>query len=87
MIGKKFLLRTDHGALTWLFKFKEPERQVARWIEALSSFQFDIQHRPGRLHGNLDGLSRSPCGDDCKKCNPEKLKKALMIKKRKDVTT
>ena len=25
LIGKKFLLRTDHGALTWLFKLKELE--------------------------------------------------------------
>ena len=70
LVGKKFLLRTDHGALTWLFKFKEPEGQVARWIESLSSFQFEIQHRPGKLHGNSDGLSRIPCGDSCKKCNP-----------------
>ena len=68
LVVRKFLLRTDHGALTWLFKFRDPEGQVSRWIEALSSFQFDIQHGPGRLHGNSDGLSQIPCGDHCKKC-------------------
>ena len=44
LVRRKFLLRIDHGALTWLFMFKESEGQVARWIEAFSSFQFDIQH-------------------------------------------
>ena len=43
LYGRQFLLRTDHGSLRWLFNFKEPEGQVARWIEALSTFDFDIQ--------------------------------------------
>ena len=30
LLGHKFELRTDHGALAWLFKFKEPKGQVAR---------------------------------------------------------
>ena len=58
---KKFLLRTDHGALKWLFRFKDPSGQIARWLETLSMFDFDIEHRPGRQHGNADGLSRVPC--------------------------
>ena len=41
--------------------FKEPQGQVARWIEILSEYHWDIQHRPGRVHQNADGLSRSPC--------------------------
>lgn len=42
-------------------KFKDPEGQVARWIEVLSSYQMTIEHRQGRSHGNADGLSRIPC--------------------------
>ena len=37
---------------------------MARWLHALQQFQFSIVHRPGRDHGNADGLSRvpsSPC--------------------------
>lgn len=41
--------------------FKNPEGQVARWLETLSSFTFTVEHRRGRLHGNADGLSRIPC--------------------------
>ena len=35
---------------------------MARWIDALSSYQFDVEHRPGRKHSNADALSRIPCG-------------------------
>ena len=61
LYGKKFLVRTDHGSLRWLMNFKNPEGQVARWIEFLSAFHMDIEHRPGRRHGNADGVSRIPC--------------------------
>ena len=57
----KFLVRTDHGALRWLFNFRSPEGQVARWLEILSSFDFAMEHRAGRNHGNADGMSRRPC--------------------------
>ena len=61
LYGKKFKIRTDHSALKWLFNFKEPEGQVAHWLESLSAFDFEIEHRPGRQHRNADGLSCIPC--------------------------
>ena len=61
LYGRKFLIRTDHGSLQWLFNFKSPEGQVARWLEVLGTYTFDIQHRPGRQHRNADAVSRIPC--------------------------
>jgi hypothetical protein len=61
LLGRKFTVRSDHGALRWLFNFKEPEGQLARWMETLAMFEFEIKHRPGRQHNNADGLSRLPC--------------------------
>ena len=61
LYGKCFKLRTDHASLKWLFRLKEPEGQIARWLETLCSYMFDIQHQPGKLHGNADALSRLPC--------------------------
>ena len=58
LLGCEFLLRTDHSSLQWLHNFKEPEGQVARWLEQLSSFRYSIQHRPGKRHSNADALSR-----------------------------
>lgn len=61
LAGRKFMLRTDHGSLTWLRNFKEPEGQLARWLERLQELEFDIVHRPGKAHCNADALSRLPC--------------------------
>ncbi|GBO33839.1 Transposon Ty3-G Gag-Pol polyprotein, partial [Araneus ventricosus] len=73
LYGQKFLLRTDHASLRWLLNFKEPEGQIARWIQRLQEYDFEIQHRKGTSHGNADALSRRPCGESCKHCsNAEK---------------
>ena len=65
--GRKVIVRTDHGALRWILNFKNPEGQVARWLEVISEYNIEIQHRAGRRHGNADGLSRRPC----KQCGRE----------------
>ena len=68
LYGQEFSLRTDHSALQWLLHFKDPEGQIARWLERLQSYDFKIEHRKGRIHGNADALSRRPCPSDCKHC-------------------
>lgn len=60
LLGRPFLLRTDHGSLTWLTNFKEPEGQLAHWLECLQEFHF-ISHRPRQKHQNADCLSHPPC--------------------------
>ena len=57
---KKLHLRTDNHSLVWLMSFKEPQGQVARWLERLQEYDYEIRDRPGRLHDNADGLSRRP---------------------------
>ena len=52
--------------------FKEPEGQLARWLEKLQEYDFIVIHRQGSKHGNADALSRIPCkqcrrGDLCGK--------------------
>ena len=61
LYGRPFIVRTDHHALQWLRSFKEPEGQVARWLEHLEEYEFTVQHGPGKKHGNADPLSRYPC--------------------------
>ena len=39
---------------------------MARWLEVLSQYNFEIQHRAGAKHGNADAMSRLPTVDgDC----------------------
>ena len=61
LLGHTFTLCTDHGPLTWLYSMKEPEGQVARWLEKLQEYNFEIVHRKGLRHINADALSRLPC--------------------------
>ena len=65
LLGRKFVVRTDHSALQWLKKTPEPIGQQARWIGFLEEFEFDVVHRPGRQHQNADALSRRPCRSGC----------------------
>ena len=56
LLGRPFLIRTDHQPLKWLFTLKEPTGQLARWLEFLQSFDFKIDYRPCTRHGNADGI-------------------------------
>lgn len=60
LLGRPFLLRTDHSSLVWLIRFKRPEGQLARWLEEMQQYDLKIVHRPGKQHCNVDGLSRRP---------------------------
>ena len=44
LYGRLFTVRTDHNALKWLQSFKEPEGQVARWLELLAQYDYKIEH-------------------------------------------
>ena len=54
----------DHSSLTWLLNFKDPQGQIARWLEELSQYNMRIVHRPGKNHGNADALSRAVQEED-----------------------
>ncbi|GFQ93901.1 retrovirus-related Pol polyprotein from transposon 17.6 [Trichonephila clavata] len=69
LYGRRFLLRTDHASLTWLLNFKNPEGQVARWIQRLQEYDVEIRHRKGSAHGNADAPLRKPCPESCKYCS------------------
>lgn len=58
LLGAKFLLRTDHSSLRWLWRSRELYGQCARWVEHLAAYDFDLTHRPGVKHTNADALSR-----------------------------
>jgi transposase InsO family protein len=61
LLGRQFLIRTDHSALRWLRNMPDPIGQQARWLELLEEYQFEVEHRPGKKHINADALSRKPC--------------------------
>ena len=38
LLGQHFVPRTDHSALQWIYNMKEPEGQLARWLEQLQEY-------------------------------------------------
>lgn len=62
LCGLPFTVRTDHSrhALQWLMSFKEPEGQIACWLEELAPYVFRVEYRAGTHHANADAMSRRP---------------------------
>ena len=60
LLGRRFILRTDHTPLLWLCNFREPSGILARWLSILGAYDFQTEYRPGRLHANAVTLSRKP---------------------------
>lgn len=92
LLGKRFIVRTEHQALVWLLKLREPKVRKARWIETLSQYDFSVEYRPGTKHPYADAMSRfrnlKECmnGDEdmleplkCGPCNKCKRKSEMMV--------
>ena len=68
LYGKRFTLRTDHKAITFMIKTKKPiTAQFQNWLNYLSGLDIKIEYRKGELHGNADALSRTDCRS-CSQC-------------------
>ena len=68
LCDRKFIIRIDHSPIPSVLRAKEPEGQLARWIELLSTFDIEFVYRTGKRHCNADSMSRRPCTERCKWC-------------------
>jgi len=59
--GHKTTVITDHSALQYILKKNNPSPRIARWGLALQEYEFEVRHRAGRNHTNVDALSRLCC--------------------------
>lgn len=62
LYGRKFKLITDHSALRWLLTLKDPSSRLSRWQLRLAEYDYEVFHKPGKNHGNVDALSRHAVG-------------------------
>jgi hypothetical protein len=47
LYGRKFLVKTDHAALTFLHNFADHNSRLMRWSLRLANFDFSVEHTPG----------------------------------------
>ena len=58
LVGRKFLLMTDHHSLTSYFSQPTLNARQARWVDFLGNFDFEIKHLKGKENRVADALSR-----------------------------
>ena len=58
MKGQKFVVWTDHAALTWRFLVDRDNRSLARCRLCLTEYDFVVKFRPVLKNQPADGLSR-----------------------------
>ena len=64
LLGQQASIIADHLAHVWIYSCKKPDGMVARWIEKIWLFNFDIKHRAGQKITHADCLSRKNTKDD-----------------------
>ena len=58
LCARKFILRVDNQALSWLKTYSTDQALIGRWIMALEKYHFTVEHRPRTQHCNADGLRK-----------------------------
>ena len=58
LVGRKFTLREDNQALSWLKSYSMDQAMIGRRISRLDQYHFKTIHRPRTRHRNVDGLSK-----------------------------
>ena len=59
LLGKPFVIQTDHRSLEWLDRLKDNNARLTRWSLALQPYNFKVQYRSGKTNTNADALSRA----------------------------
>lgn len=59
--GEAITLVTDHAALQWAKSYENSNRRLAAWGAVFAAYpRLIVVHRQGRVHSNVDPLSRLP---------------------------
>ncbi len=64
LYGARFTVRTDNNPLTYVLSTAKLNAVGHRWLAALSTYEFDVQYRPGRQNIDADLLSRNMSEED-----------------------
>jgi len=58
LLGRIFILMSDHSGLRYLFDQPNMNARQARWLATISEFDFEIRYIKGKENNVVDALSR-----------------------------
>ncbi|KII67984.1 Retrovirus-related Pol polyprotein from transposon 17.6 [Thelohanellus kitauei] len=62
LLGRHFVIHSDHNPLKYLSEFRDVHNRRARWLSILSEFNFSVQYVQGKQNVVADSLSRIVSG-------------------------
>lgn len=65
LFDKKFVVYSDHNALSYLLNIKNKNPRLLRWSIKLNGYDFSIVYRKGSENEEADCLSRAPLSTEC----------------------
>ncbi|XP_048881447.1 uncharacterized protein LOC125748837 [Brienomyrus brachyistius] len=60
LLGREFLLETDHRPLQWMDRMRDSNARITRWYLSMQPYRFTINYIPGWSNATADFLSRLP---------------------------
>ena len=58
LLGKKFVIVTDHKPLKWIMNITDPGSRLLRSRLLLEEYDSEVVHKTGRKNVNINALSR-----------------------------
>ena len=59
LLGRPFIIQTDHRSLEWLHRLKDNNARLTRWSLALHPYDYEVWYCSGQDNANADTLSRA----------------------------
>ena len=58
LLGKRFVLMSDHSGLWYLFDQPNMNAKKARWLAVINEFDFEVKYIKGKENRVVDALSK-----------------------------
>ncbi|XP_059073712.1 uncharacterized protein LOC131874383 [Cryptomeria japonica] len=60
LVGRKFIVRTDHNSLKYFLRQKDLNERQQKWVSKIQAYDFDLKYVKGKNNVAADALSRKP---------------------------
>lgn len=47
LLGRDIILETDHQSLQWLYKMRDSNNRISRWVLEMQPYRFSVRYQPG----------------------------------------